>query len=80
MLSLQQFHDDFKEVRTDLMPSKDLLNIYQPNYTLRWKLEDEESEDDEKVVSEVQPVNRLQFLNVSLIIENFLLLKINYLK
>jgi hypothetical protein len=23
--SLQQFHDDFKEVRTDLIPSKDLL-------------------------------------------------------
>ncbi len=23
--NLQQFHDDFKEVRTDLIPSKDLL-------------------------------------------------------
>ena len=42
-----------------------IQKIYQPTYTLKWKFEDEKSDDDEIVVSELQSVNKLQFLKVS---------------
>lgn len=58
---------DFNEVviKTELSPTKDLLNKVVPNYKLRWKLEDEDLRPNESIIGTLKPITKVLSLNAS---------------